>query len=55
MLVLTTNYCPWCLKFETNVLQKEEVNHAVHEKYVPLVLNHDEKKFPENSPAPSPG
>jgi hypothetical protein len=46
MLVLTTNYCPWCRKFETNVLQKEEVNRAVHEKYVPVVLNRDEKQFP---------
>lgn len=47
MLVLTTNYCPWCRKFETNVLQKEEVNRAVHEKYIPVILNRDEKKFPE--------
>ncbi|UFH60110.1 thioredoxin family protein [Sulfurovum mangrovi] len=46
MLVLTTSYCPWCRKFETNVLQKEEVNKAVHEKYVPLTLNRDEKQFP---------
>ncbi|MDD3592809.1 MAG: thioredoxin family protein [Sulfurovum sp.] len=47
MLVLTTSYCPWCRKFETNVLQKEEVNRAVHAKYVPVLLNRDEKKFPE--------
>jgi thioredoxin-related protein len=47
MLVLTTSYCPWCRKFETNVLQKEEVNKAVHAKYVPLILNRDKKQFPE--------
>jgi hypothetical protein len=47
MLVLTTSYCPWCRKFETNVLQKEEVNKAVHKKYVPLILNRDKKQFPE--------
>lgn len=47
MLVLTTSYCPWCRKFETNVLQKAEVNKAVHKKYVPLILNRDKKQFPE--------
>lgn len=47
MLVLTTEYCPWCRKFEKNVLQKEEVNRAVHTKYVPLILNRDKKAFPE--------
>lgn len=47
MLVLTTSYCPWCRKFETNVLKKEEVNKEVHKKYVPLILNRDKKQFPE--------
>ena len=46
MLVLTTNYCPWCRKFETNVLHKEEVNQEIHKNYVPLILNRDEKQFP---------
>lgn len=47
MLVLTTSYCPWCRKFETNVLSKEEVNKEVHKKYVPLILNRDKKEFPK--------
>lgn len=47
LLVLTTNYCPWCRKFEQNVLQKKSVNRAIHKKYVPVILNRDEKKFPE--------
>lgn len=46
MLVLSTEYCPWCRKFEKNVLQKEEVNQAVHAKYVPVILNRDKKAFP---------
>jgi hypothetical protein len=47
LLVLTTNYCPWCRKFEQNVLQKKSINRAIHKKYVPVILNRDEKKFPE--------
>lgn len=47
MLVLVTNYCPWCRKFEANILQKPEVDKAVKAKYIPLILNRDEKKFPE--------
>ena len=47
MLVLTSEYCPWCRKFEKNVLQKDEVNRAVHATYVPLILNRDKKAFPK--------
>ena len=47
LLVLTTNYCPWCRKFEQNVLEKRSVNREIHKKYVPVILNRDEKKFPE--------
>lgn len=47
LLVLTTNYCPWCRKFERNVLQKKRVNRAIHKRYVPVILNRDEKKFPD--------
>jgi hypothetical protein len=47
LLVLTTNYCPWCRKFEQNVLAKKSVNRAIHKKYIPVILNRDEKKFPE--------
>lgn len=46
LLILTTEYCPWCRKFEKNVLQKEEVNKTIHKTYVPLLLNRDKKEFP---------
>ncbi len=47
VMVLVTNYCPWCRKFEVNILQKPEVDKALKAKFIPLILNRDEKKFPE--------
>jgi hypothetical protein len=46
MLVLVSNYCPWCRKFEEQVLRKQEVNDLVHEKYVPVILNKEKDSFP---------
>lgn len=47
IFILTANYCPWCRKFEQRVLLKKEVNEAIHNKYIPLILNREEKKFPK--------
>lgn len=47
LFVLTANYCPWCRKFEQRVLLKKEVDEAIHKKYIPLILNREEKKFPK--------
>jgi len=47
MLVMVTNYCPWCRKFEKRTLVKEEVNTLVHKKYVPLILNREKGEFPK--------
>jgi hypothetical protein len=46
MLVLVSNFCPWCRKFEQQVLCKQEVNTLVHEKYVPVILNKEKDAFP---------
>ena len=46
MLVLVSNYCPWCRKFEEQVLRKQEVNALVHKKYVPVILNKEKDAFP---------
>ena len=47
MIFMTTNFCPWCRKLESRVLSKEDINAKVQEKYVPLMLNLDTDKFPE--------
>jgi hypothetical protein len=46
MLVLVSNYCPWCRKFEQQVLRKQAVNALVHKKYVPVILNKEKAGFP---------
>ncbi len=48
MVFMSTSYCPWCRKLENQVLAKEKIDQKIHEKYVPVMLNYDEKKFPEN-------
>ncbi len=47
MLFMVANFCPWCIKFEKKVLKKEAINTQIHKKYVPLILNREEGKFPE--------
>ncbi len=44
---MTTNYCPWCRKLEKRVLAKADIHMKIKEKYVPLMLNFDTKKFPK--------
>ena len=48
MVFMSTLYCPWCRKLESQVLAKEHIDKKIHEKYIPVMLNYDEKKFPEN-------
>lgn len=47
MLVLVSNFCPWCRKFEQRVLLKNEVNAIVQKNYVPLILNKEKDTFPK--------
>ena len=35
MLVLVSNYCPWCRKFEQRVLLKNKVNNLIQKKLYP--------------------
>ncbi len=46
MIFMTTNYCPWCRKLESRVLSKAGIDQKIKQKYIPLMLNLDEKKFP---------
>ena len=47
MLVLVSNYCPWCRKFEQRVLLKEEINDIIQKNYIPLILNREKDPFPK--------
>ncbi len=47
MLVLVSNYCPWCRKFEQRVLLKNEVNDLIQKNYIPLILNREKDTFPK--------
>jgi len=47
MLVLVSNYCPWCRKFEQRVLLKEDVNAVIQNNYIPLILNREKDPFPK--------
>ncbi len=46
-IFMTTNYCPWCRKLEKRILSKADIHAKIKEKYVPLMLNFDTKKFPK--------
>ena len=47
MLVMVANFCPWCIKLEKKVLKKEDINVKVHKKYIPVILNREEGKYPD--------
>ena len=47
MIFMTTSYCPWCRKLESQILAKEDINARIQQKYVPVMLNYDLKKFPK--------
>ena len=52
MFVMVANFCPWCLKFEKKVLSDKQLDLQIHKKYVPLILNREEKKFPATFETP---
>ncbi len=47
MLVLVSNFCPWCRKFEKRVLMKKEVNTIIQKNYIPLIINREKNNFPK--------
>ena len=47
MIFMSTSYCPWCRKLESQVLAREDIHKKINDRYIPLMLNFDEKKFPE--------
>ena len=47
ILLMVSNFCPWCQKLEKVVLSKKELNAQIHKKYIPLILNKDAGDFPK--------
>lgn len=52
MFVLVANFCPWCIKFEKKVLEDKSLDATIKEKYIPLIINREEKNFPSKFDAP---
>lgn len=46
MVLMVTNYCPWCSKFEKKTLMDADIDKAIKAKYIPLIINKEEKNFP---------
>jgi thioredoxin-related protein len=46
MFFLIANFCPWCIKFEKKVLSKKKIDAIIQKKYIPLIINREEKNFP---------
>ncbi len=52
MILMVTNYCPWCTKFENRTLSNGEIDALIKSKYIPLIINKEEKNFPSYLNAP---
>ena len=47
MIFMTTSYCPWCRKLETRILSQNDIDAKIKSKYIPLMLNLDKDRYPE--------
>lgn len=52
MVLMITNYCPWCSKFEKKTLSDTNIDSKIKSKYIPLVINRQEGNFPKYLNAP---
>jgi thioredoxin-related protein len=52
MILMVSNFCPWCQKLEKVVLSKDKINTQVHKKYIPLIVNKDENNYPKQFETP---
>ncbi|MCK9454622.1 MAG: thioredoxin family protein [Sulfurimonas sp.] len=52
MILMITNYCPWCSKFEKKTLMDKNVDDKIKSNYIPLVINRQEGNFPKYLNAP---
>jgi len=52
MILIVTDYCPWCSKFEKKTLSDKTVDSAIKSKYIPLIINKAKSDFPKYLNAP---
>ena len=54
MLVVSTDYCPWCRKFERKTLKYSEVAIKVNKEFIAVVIdkNRDKGKYPSKYASP---
>ena len=48
MMLVTSQSCPWCRKFERQTLKKEDINDMIQKSYIPLNVDQDLKNYPKN-------
>lgn len=53
MFFMIANFCPWCIKFEKKVLSKKDIDAKIKAKYIPLIVNREEKNFPVKFDVPT--
>lgn len=52
VLVVISNYCPWCRKLEKKVLANRAVNSEIQKHYIPLIMNREEGKLEKKFETP---
>ena len=46
MVVMVTNNCPWCIRFEKTTLSDKKIDELIKGSYIPLIINKNEGGFP---------
>lgn len=46
MVLMISNFCPWCTKFENKTLVDKNIDSTIKSKYIPLIINKEEGNFP---------
>jgi len=52
MMVVVSNYCPWCRKFESTTLQNSNISKAIKKDFIPLLINKDSAVYPQGYKVP---
>lgn len=46
LVVMITNNCPWCIRFEKTTLSDKTIDGLIKRSYIPLILNKNDGGFP---------
>lgn len=46
MVIIVTNNCPWCIRFEKTTLSDKKIDQLIKSRYIPLIINKNERGFP---------